>query len=86
MDFAIEENICNLNKLVITIHIAITQAGANFQWTDYDRYPELQTHTLLGVGESTVELQQAGGGLLTKIVGAAAKFVLRASRERTEAQ
>jgi hypothetical protein len=34
----------------------------------------------------TVELQQAGGGLLTKIVGAAAKFVLRASRERTEAQ
>ena len=68
------------------IHIAITQAGASFQWTDYDRYPELQTHTLLGVGESTVELQQAGGGLLTKIVGAAAKFVLRASRERTEAQ
>ena len=42
------------------IHIAITQAGANFQWTDYDRYPELQTHTLLGVGESAVELQQAG--------------------------
>ena len=68
------------------IHIAITQAGANFQWTDYDRHPELQTHTLLGVGESTVELQQAGGGLLTKIVGAAAKFVLRASRERAEAQ
>ena len=68
------------------IHIATTQAGADFQWADYDRYPELQTHTLLGVGESTAELQQAGGGLLTKIVGAAAKFVLRASRERTEAQ
>jgi hypothetical protein len=46
----------------------------------------MQTHALLGVGESAVELQQAGGGLLTKIVGAAAKFVLRASRERTEAQ
>jgi hypothetical protein len=30
------------------IHIAITQAGADFQWADYDRYPELQTHTLLG--------------------------------------
>jgi hypothetical protein len=69
------------------IHIAITQAGADFQWTDcYGRYPELQTHTLLGVGEPTVALQQAGGGLLTKIVGAAARFVLRASRERTEAR
>jgi hypothetical protein len=68
------------------IHTAITQAGAEFQWSDYGRYPELQTHTLLGVGESTVALQQAGGGLLTKIVRAAAKFVLRASRERTEAQ
>jgi hypothetical protein len=43
------------------IHTAITQAGADFQWTDYDRYPELQTHTLLGVRESTVALQQAGG-------------------------
>ena len=68
------------------IHIAITQAGADFQWADYDRYPELQTHTLLGVGESTVALKEAGGGLLTKIVGVAARFVLRASRERTEAR
>jgi hypothetical protein len=68
------------------IHIAITHAGADFQWTDYDRYPELQTHTLLGVGESAVALQQAGGGLLTEIVGAADRFVLRASRERTEAR
>jgi hypothetical protein len=40
----------------------------------------------MGVGEPAVELQRAGGGLLTKIVRAAAKFVLRASRERTEAQ
>jgi hypothetical protein len=63
------------------IHTAITQAGVDFQWADYGRYPEL-----LGVGESTVALQQAGGGLLTKIVRAAAKFVRRASRERTEAQ
>jgi hypothetical protein len=47
-----------------------------------------RTCTLLGVaGWSTaVALQQAGGGLLTKIAGAAAGFVLRASRERTVAR
>jgi hypothetical protein len=33
-------------------------------------------HALLGVGESTVALREAGNGFLTKIVGAAAKFVL----------
>ena len=66
------------------IHIAITQAGADFQWADYDRYPELQTHTLLGVGESTVALKEAGGGLLTEIVGVAARFVLRAGLQRED--
>jgi hypothetical protein len=45
----------------------------------------MQVHTLLGVGESTVALREAGNGLLTKIVGAAAKFALRASRERARA-
>jgi hypothetical protein len=64
-----------------TIHIAITQAGANFQWGDYDRCPELQTHTLLGVGKPAVALKEAGSGLVTNTVGAAAKSVLRASRE-----
>jgi hypothetical protein len=39
-------------------------------------------HTLLGVGGSTAALTAAGDGLLTKIVGAAAKFVLQATKER----
>ena len=45
----------------------------------------LQVHTLLGVGDLTAALRAAGNGLLTKIVGAAAKFVLRATRERANA-
>ena len=75
------------------IHITITQAVAGIQWADYDRYRGMKTHALLGVGDSTVVLQQlvcirrqADGGLLTKLVRAAASFVLRASRERTEAR
>ena len=71
--------------LLQSIRTAIIQAGARFQWEDYDRFPTMQVHTLLGVGESTVALREAGNGLLTKIVGAAAKFALRASRERARA-
>jgi hypothetical protein len=71
--------------LLQSIRTAIIQAGARFQWEDYDRFPSIQVHTLLGVGESTVALREAGNGLLTKIVGAAAKFALRASRERARA-
>jgi hypothetical protein len=67
------------------IHTAITQTGANFQWSDYDRLPILQANTLLGGGASTEALRAAGNGLLTKTVGAAAKFVLRAPRERDNA-
>jgi hypothetical protein len=65
-----------------TIHIAITQAGANFQWGDYDRCPELQTHTLLGVGKPAVALKEAGSGLVTNTVGAAAKSVCAAGIQR----
>ena len=71
--------------LLHAIHTAIIQAGANFQWTDYDMFPALQAHVLLGVGGATTALREAGDGLLTKIVGAAARFVLRASRERLNA-
>jgi hypothetical protein len=46
---------------------------------EYDRFPMVQVHTLLGVGDLTAALRAAGTGLLTKIVGAAAKFVLRAT-------
>ena len=67
------------------IHTATIQAGANFRWAEYDRFPMLQVHTLLGVGDLTEALRAAGNGLLTKIVGAAAKFVLRATRERANA-
>jgi len=42
----------------------------------------MQMHTLLGVGGSTAALTAAGDGLLTKTVGAAAKFVLQATKER----
>jgi hypothetical protein len=66
-------------------HTAIIQAGANFQWADYDMFPALQAHVLLGVGGSTTALREAGDGLLTKIVRAAARFVLRASSERLNA-
>ena len=58
--------------LLQSIRTAIIQAGARFQWEDYDRFPAMQVHTLLGVGESTVALREAGNGLLTKIVGATA--------------
>ena len=66
------------------IHNAIVRAGAGFRWrADYDdRFPTMQMHTLLGVGGSTAALTAAGDGLLTKIVGAAAKFVLQATKER----
>jgi hypothetical protein len=67
------------------IHTATIQAGANFRWADYDRFPMVQVHTLLGVGDLTAALRAAGKGLLTKIGRAAAKFVLRATRERTSA-
>ena len=67
------------------IHTATIQAGANFRWAEYDRFPMVQVHTLLGVGDQTVALRAADNGLLTKIVRAAAKFVLRATRERTSA-
>ena len=63
------------------IQIAIMQAGASFQWVDYDGFPTMQVHTLLGVGGSTAALAAAGNGLLTKIVRAAAKFVLQATNE-----
>ena len=63
------------------IHIAIMQAGAGFRWADYDRFPSMQMHTLLGVGGSAVALTAAGDGLLTKIVRAAAKFVPQATKE-----
>jgi hypothetical protein len=63
--------------------IAITQAGADFQWAGaYDRHPELQTHTLLGVGEPAVVLQEAGGGLLAEAVGTAAKSLCCGPPER----
>jgi hypothetical protein len=75
--------------LLHAIHTAIIQAGANFQWADYDMFPALQAHVLLGVGGSTTALREAGDGLadglLTKIVRAAARFVLRASSERLKA-
>jgi hypothetical protein len=48
-------------------------------------FPALQANVLLGVGGSTTALREAGDGLLTKIVRAAARFVLRASSERLNA-
>jgi hypothetical protein len=80
------DNVSARLVLLQSIRTAVIQAGARFQWReDYDRFPTMQVHTLLGVGESTVALREAGNGLLTKIVGAAAEFALRASRERARA-
>jgi hypothetical protein len=41
-------------------------------------------YTLLGAGELTTALRDAGSGFHTAVVGAAAKCVLRASRERAK--
>jgi hypothetical protein len=47
--------------------------------TTYSRECKWGCTCTLGVGKSTAALQAAGNGLLTKAVGAAAKFVLRST-------